>query len=85
MTILKYKILIWSMFICLILYSIVDGMQTYALLDIGIGREANPYMIYMINKLGLYHGILMPKLIGLIVSFLALIFLTTKGGEDEEG
>lgn len=55
-----------SMFVVLCMLQVCDVYTTKRILDTKIGHEANPFMAWFINKLGVFAGLVTPK-IGLLV------------------
>ena len=55
------KILIWTMFIVIVFYNIVDVVQTKMLINLGVG-EGNPMLKYLIDLTGKWEIIIYVKL-----------------------
>ena len=56
-----------------ILSQAADVWTTARAINSGCGREANPFMSWMIAKLGLYPGLIIPKLVVIGIIFVATI------------
>lgn len=71
-------VIIWIMYIVLMVYNILDFVQTLMLINLGVG-EANPIMIFAMDLLGTNYAIGMVKLVpGITLGCLLVVYSGNK-------
>lgn len=66
------KLIIWLLYSAVVVYSLLDGVQTIMLLNFG-AQEANPFLAWLIEKTGTPYSIFYVKTLALVYLLVLLI------------
>ena len=69
------KTLVWGLFICVVIYSVMDGLRTYHLLKLGYD-EVNPIVQLTITHFGTVPGIMLIKAWSFVIGIVTVAFVT---------